>query len=56
MRTARPAAIHLDLLDAGGAVQVRLVALLEADFADVVGAAVVGFDALGFELLEFVRD
>ena len=32
----------LDLLEAGGAVQLRLVALLQAQLADVLGAAVVG--------------
>jgi hypothetical protein len=36
------AGIDLDLLEAGDAVQVALVALLEAGLADVVGAAVVG--------------
>ena len=37
-----PARVHLDLLDAGRAVQLALVGKLDADLADVVGALVVG--------------
>ena len=36
------AGAHLDLLEAGRAVQLALVALLDAELADVLGAAVVG--------------
>ena len=47
-----PARVDLDLLHAGGAVQIALVVLLEPGLADVVGAAVVGGEALGLELLD----
>ncbi len=48
-----PAGAGLDLFKAGGAVQFALVTLLDAEFADVVGAAVIGL-VLGFlEILFF---
>ena len=46
---AAPAGVDLDLLEAGGAVQLALVGRFDADLADVVGAAVVGVDALVLE-------
>ena len=42
VRTARPAGVDLDFLDAGRPVQLALVGELDADLADVVGALVVG--------------
>ena len=47
-----PAGIDFDLLDARGAVQMLLIALLKADLADVVGAAIVCVDAIVFQLVE----
>ena len=41
------AGAHLDLLEAGRAVQLALVALLDAELADVFGAAVVGQVVVG---------
>ena len=41
------AGAHLDLLEAGRAVQLALVALLDAELADVLGAAVVGEVVVG---------
>jgi hypothetical protein len=41
---AAPGGVDLDLLEAGGAVQLLLVARLQPRLADVIGAAVVGLD------------
>jgi hypothetical protein len=47
-----PAGVDLDLREPGGAVQVLLVARLEAGLADVVRALVVGLRAVGLEALD----
>src|SRR5205085_6656630 len=47
--------VDLDLLEAGGAVQLRLVGGFHAGLADVVGAAVVRPDAVVFQLLLILR-